>query len=405
MPHATIGQSALLCLLFVLACIVGLGGCSSGGSELVSDVRLKSTVAVLPTDGSVTVSNVTETNLILTGGSAPVPGQVLVSTKDAGWMRKVTGVATQPNGSWLVTTIPATLEDVVQSGSIRVHGSLLPEDVAQSTLAPGVTLQPRFRAPYQYTFTMNNYALGGGATGSGVINLNVDYVADYDFSNDGHLSHALIKITLSGLSAMDVKFSDAFQSNGSNTTYATFQWAPIPITGTPLVFTPSLSLSNAMVGNCEAHVTVQPVVSCNGFGQLEITRLADGSYTVSHDGNMTYSGSFKPTQANAFCKANFELDPIILKFDFKLQNVPGPTFYCNAPGFSVLWNATLDANSPISVLALSAKNSLTLDVPGGTFAQWAAGLGSQPASYTLVNRTDGLANKTFNPGNSNVELH
>ncbi|TVR67514.1 MAG: hypothetical protein EA420_00435 [Candidatus Competibacteraceae bacterium] len=70
------------------------------------------------------------------------PGAVIVSVHGEGFARRVAGVRTV-NGSLVVETFPATLEDVIQEGVIVYSQTLRRADLVQAMPAPGVrVLEP-----------------------------------------------------------------------------------------------------------------------------------------------------------------------------------------------------------------------------------------------------------------------
>lgn len=125
-------------IVIILGAVFGCGG-GAGGSQLPT--RLKPNVVVL--QDSVSVSNVTDTGLTLSGSvpSGLGPGSVLVIGRAPGLLRKVTAVRSSREGSVELETVQGTLEDVFEQWDARLSKELGAGDVSFTYLAPGVTVQ------------------------------------------------------------------------------------------------------------------------------------------------------------------------------------------------------------------------------------------------------------------------
>ena len=118
----------LFCLsLLTLSC----GGGNNSQSPSSTAVIVQPNVRVLPSDGSVTISNVTPTSVTLSGKvPALSPGIVLVSGQGEGMLRKVVSVASSGN-SQVVQTVTATLPEVFKQADIKITKTFGPDDYTQ----------------------------------------------------------------------------------------------------------------------------------------------------------------------------------------------------------------------------------------------------------------------------------
>src|SRR4051794_22943821 len=106
---------ALIPLLFVIGC-AGSGGGGGGGNQNVEVFSLQPTSYVLPTDGTVTVTSLTDNQIVLDG---PVPDTVAVGwtvinnnlPADKQFIRKVASIDRQ-GSTVTIGTEAATLADV-----------------------------------------------------------------------------------------------------------------------------------------------------------------------------------------------------------------------------------------------------------------------------------------------------
>lgn len=137
-PHALLP----LGLLFLAGC----GGGGSTGGHGQSQTVLAPAVRTLPSDGSVTVSAVTDTSVTLTGKVPSLkPGDILMSQKGQGLLRSVTAVS-QAAGVTTVTTAPAVVTDAVEQCDASFSKAFSSTDVTSFTPGiDGTTLTPAFK--------------------------------------------------------------------------------------------------------------------------------------------------------------------------------------------------------------------------------------------------------------------
>jgi probable HAF family extracellular repeat protein len=121
---------------------------------------------VLPRDASVTATVVDDTHVLLTGNVPDLsPGQILVSAKNGGLLRKVLSATPQPGGGTLVETAPAALSEVVREGGFEAAWA--PDPGAQIVWQPDVRPQSvraeDFSAGVDLTGVQLSGALGSGS--------------------------------------------------------------------------------------------------------------------------------------------------------------------------------------------------------------------------------------------------
>lgn len=146
--------SAVFLVILILGAALLATGCGGGDGGGVStnssgDITqtdsnvfvLRPNVKELPDDGSVTIAEITDETVTLTGDVPPLePGDVVIDNEgDDQFLRKVVSVTTE-GGSTVVTTGPAVMTDVFESAEIQETVELGPEFLGslQPTM-PGVT--------------------------------------------------------------------------------------------------------------------------------------------------------------------------------------------------------------------------------------------------------------------------
>lgn len=120
-----------------------------------------------------------------------VPGDIIASNPTAaapnGYLRKVVSVTNQ-GGTVVVDTEPAVLEEAVQDGSVYIHNTLSPAQVAQSSMLPGVRMLPAPTAALTtFYFEVEDVVLydddGNLATEDDQVKANgsIEFEMDYEF--------------------------------------------------------------------------------------------------------------------------------------------------------------------------------------------------------------------------------
>ncbi len=121
-----IGKQAWFAVPVLLFLITGCGGGGGSTSSATPETPtlLNTNVQALPTDGSVRVTNLTDTSFTLTGPvPALTPGQIVVGGDGQGVLRKVVSTS-RTAGSVIVTCAAADLTDVFQSTTLKTKAPL-----------------------------------------------------------------------------------------------------------------------------------------------------------------------------------------------------------------------------------------------------------------------------------------
>ncbi|NDD31084.1 MAG: hypothetical protein EB084_22745, partial [Proteobacteria bacterium] len=178
----------------LLAGCGGKGGGTTGGSPLSStetisqsgSTQVRASVKVMPTNGTVTVTRLTDSSASFTGTFALSPGDVLVSNKgDLQFARKVVSVS-RSGDITTVETAPITLSDVFSSADLERVETVAPAAFADvPALLPGETIGPATKRPGKLAYTIpitfqNTYVTGLNGEPGIVIDGRVDIDVTFD---------------------------------------------------------------------------------------------------------------------------------------------------------------------------------------------------------------------------------
>lgn len=178
----------------LLAGCGGKGGGTTGGSPLSStetisqsgSTQVRASVKVLPTNGTVTVTRLTDSSASFTGTFALSPGDVLVSNKgDLQFARKVVSVS-RSGDITTVETAPITLSDVFSSADLERVETVAPAAFANvPALLPGETIGPATKRPGKLAYTIpitfqNTYVTGLNGEPGIIIDGRVDIDVTFD---------------------------------------------------------------------------------------------------------------------------------------------------------------------------------------------------------------------------------
>jgi hypothetical protein len=408
-----------------------LAGCSSGdiSNQAVETVRipawdapstamLRSNVVTVPDDGVTVVSNVTDDGFTLAGSMVPLQvDQVVVTAAGGGLMRKIVSVTALADGSRQVTTLPATLEDVIHSGALRIHHSISAEDLAQAniTLAPGVTLDlPRNRATrasdFEHTFTLNKLQVGGAfqVEATGALDIKIDIITDFEFDDAGVFQRAIYFSRITTKTDLNLEFKRRFESPTLEVPYGSIDLQSIPIPSLPgMAIKPKFSMAFTIEGECEAAITVSPSVQMTAASGLEFAR-ANG-FAPQPVGSFTIDGTWNSQQHNFFAQAKVTIVPVQVKVAFLIGPIigpgVGPALKVDVPGVEFAWNEVLNTAEPKSDLTLSSVIKATISADAGALANLLSSLAHVPQfEKTLFEDRHILAIKTFRPGEADITL-
>ena len=183
---------------------------------------------------------------------------VIVSNVGNGLIGRVTGLSISPNGDFAVSVTTATLEDVVQQGTISWSGKLTSDKLQSFTpLAKGVTLRPASGISSDYTIDIGHDFGPISIKGSETLSFGLDFAATYNylfgFVPTGLNEFKSVLFTKAS-GSLSVEASGSVTA-GSKITIATFIFAPIPILPPAIVLVPKITVYVGITGEVSATLT------------------------------------------------------------------------------------------------------------------------------------------------------
>jgi hypothetical protein len=387
-----------------------LPGCGSGNGAPQNKGVLRSGVVVLPNDGSLTISNITDTGLTLSGTvPALQAGSVIVSGTGNGLLRKVTSL-TQNGGSTVLITQQAFMEELFLSAEFGLKKSLGPADFASIVTAPGVTLDTRapsqrsLTLPFSFSNVKFTQNLGNGTSVSlaysGVTAIVLDL--DFQFVYDPAGLQRLRMVAIVGGSS-DVTLTASGKVDISPITSQEFPYAVatgnpililVPIGGVPVpvVIVPVLTLSAQFTTSIKAGLEVKATFNASARAGFDFKRGVGTDSILA----FTPTGSLLPT-ANFFASLTAEMAIAKAKLSADIYALAGPFV-----GFKAL---SVEAELKTELVAPRSMAFTARAVQGGS-AGLAAGsvLGATLPliDVPLFDSKQEIFRKTFLPGAETV---
>ncbi len=444
-PHGALSRRDFMVLSGAAAASTLLPGCGGGGGVQEDfftsrNVVVKPNVVVLPSDGTVTLSSVTDTSVTLTG-TVPtlLPGAVVVSGEGAGFMRRVTSVT--PIGTGVVlATEGATLTDVFESAQVSFRRTLSALDPGTTQiLLEGVEVTPqgRGRDVVSSFHTHLPKTFFGAEEGSNPIfpapppTTNVS--GGIELQADGAISTILggdIEIVAGGIKKIEMRlakgWAGAFKASirgqvrfRKEFPYFVRIYTPIPLGSigpVPIILLPVLSvqvlMSVALASGWEISGTGQAQ-----FGSVARLRPPTPTFTpvladFSASGNGSATGTF--SGPSFFTSVKAEICPWEIELNTSFNALVGPTFKYNLPV------AVLELKSFPSILDPKfAQADATIDLSVRAKVGAKAGLlglklpalpGEVGTSFPLFEATVAekkfrVFKRTFKPGTSSVGVN
>jgi hypothetical protein len=353
--------------------LVGCGG--GGGSAEQSDffnsrnVVLKPNVVVLPADGTVTLSSVTDTSMTLTGALPQFrAGDVIVSGEGPGFMRRVTA-ATLVGSSIVLVTEGASLTDVFESATVSFRRTLNATDAGTDQVRDGVevTTEGRSRAATSSFFVKIPKTFVGAEESSDVTKPapNTKLSAGVEVEAQGAVSLLLdgeFEIVSGGIKKIEIRLACGWSGSYKaalkgrleykrEVPYFTRIFTPIPLGAVgpvPIVLLPVLSLQLA------AKMTIASGWEINGNGKASYSlscRLVPPTPTfdpvladLSGSANGTASGDFRGL--SFFASVQAEFTPFQVEVATSFNAIVGPTFKVDLPAGLAELKAFPNATDP-----------------------------------------------------------
>ena len=349
---------------FLPGCGGGGGGEPQGDFATARNVVMKPNVIVLPEDGSVGVSGLTDSALTLSGNVPALrPGFMLVSGEGPGFVRRVTAVT--PAGTTLaLATQPGSLEDLFESAELKFRHGLrtLPGDTIQ-VHAPGAQVGrgrgglldngipivvPEFKIGTEEEG--NEFAVKFSASGI----LNGDIEGDFNFTAANGLERFGLQLTASydgsfGFSTeAEIAIFKAVEKPFFTHIFTPRKVAQIgPV---PIILLPILMAQAVFKG------VVKAGFGTSGDGFFHVVTGFTAQKLPS--GDYDFSGKFIPSRTGEFNAPNFfgalevELSPWQLELQTSFDGLIGPVFKADVPGFKVgVQPHPLDRTCDVSVEA------------------------------------------------------
>jgi len=423
---ALLGRREFLLLTGGLAITLVLPGCGGGGGGggnttpatgdffKASNVVVKDTVVVLPTDGSVTLSGQTPDSITLSGiVPALVVGSIIVSGQDGGLVRKVTSIT--PNGSdTIVGTEDAGLTDVFDSAKIQFRQGLRAEHVNEiQTHIDGVVIDgssSRTRASDAFHISIpktfigesnGNVSSGLDISAEGALGLAITGDVDISLANGLEKLELIQATSWIGKYTLDLKGQVAFLRK--EIPYATFIFDPIPLGAVgpvPIILLPVLFLQIAASGTFATGFEVigdGTSVQTVGF---RYTQSPPGSSFTLDNVQGIHSESHKGTfdGVNFFGDLTFEGIPLSADLQTSFDGLAGPNFKVDLPAVAVDIKAIPGANT-VQIRAdaiFRGKLGANAGLLGEAIPQFSITVGEGKVPFF---------DHTFKPGDGDVEVH
>lgn len=308
-------------------------GSTGPGPIVQRPTEIKSDVAVLPSDDSVSIS---ENGQVVISDGAPGSnaqvGSVIVSAKDAGFLRKVTSVS-RSRDAVTFETGPATIEDAVQSGSVTYDGRLgtnwsgttVPADSAVTVSSRGIE-ERKDSQTFSNHVHLQALKIADSLTVTG--DFDYDLALQFGLSIDGgriKQAQAGLRLNASG----GVTFAGQATILDKKVPIATITGAPItiPLGILPVVLVPDIKLFITFKSSLSAGLEMKTIVNLDASAGVQFSDTAGWApYGQA-------SGTCSPTP-NLFAQLTAQEGPRV-ELSLKLYGVAGPYISIDCPRASI----------------------------------------------------------------------
>ncbi|MEP6754537.1 MAG: hypothetical protein ABJA67_03465 [Chthonomonadales bacterium] len=326
------------------------GGGTSGGSRAffsANNVVVKPNVVVLPDDKSVTLSNITDTSVTLSGKVPSLqPGTMLVSGESPGMLRKVISVSQNGGATTLVTEM-GSFDQLFESADVQFRQPLTLADVAsidnhgfdvnnnRSAGAP-VTRSPDVDIPLHFRIKVGK----DKAPKEGVAEVRFDghFSADlacHPVYIGGELESFEITCTtvIAGTAKGTGKFAIPLFKEEIN--YQTYLFTPIflgNVGPVPVFLLPVLSLDLACNGKFEVGAEAECPFTLTNVTGFRLIKNGSG-FDRTNIQHSSFTGD--PTIPNLFADLKFEFTPLQVDLQTSFDGVIGPFVKVSTPTFEL----------------------------------------------------------------------
>jgi len=291
------------------------------------------------------------------------PGIVLVddvsSLAPYGFLRKVTSLKNE-DGAIVVSTSQASLEDVIQQGSIDLHsGSLKRADIAQVYLAEGVSFSDDLKSSDLLGFDMSfEHPIDGNqdALITGSIYFELDFNFELDISLTG-IDYFKTSVEVDEIASLGLEATSDVDLN-EEITFAQITFTPwtIMVGPVPIVFVPKVEL----ILNSDLTITgsVQTLATQNYNREIGLEYDSDNSdgWSMINSTDPEPGYSVQPTALTDNAEFILKVGP---KASLKLYGIAGPYVDLllvsdlaaekSANGFNLDYDLNLESNAGVEI--------------------------------------------------------
>ena len=312
-------------------------------------VVVQPNVIVLPSDGSLSITNVTSTSITLTGNVPRlIPGDVIVSSQGNGLARKVVSFAQAGKGT-VVQTSNAALDDLFQQAQIALTKTLAPSDYSSITsTAPGITIttgtssqsaSPSSSAPLASSPTeiinfdkveIHSPSASGAVSLTGSATIKLGLVLDADVDIQGVNSVKFVP-TITGTANITASGQANVTLPSVKIEIAHFVGSPIDfqVGLIPVVVVPIMTLSSTADGKIEVGVDVKSSGSVSIGAGVQYQRGPGWSGVTTFDHQL----GIVPT-ITAKASATCAVTPVNGDVSLMIYGVAGPFVNSDCPKFT-----------------------------------------------------------------------
>lgn len=363
--------AAPLALLLLTAGCGGGGGGRGGPSGPTQpggpgQTVLAPNVTVLPSDGSVQISNVTATGLTLTGNvPALKAGDIILSTTGNGLMRNIVSIqpsssssAIRAHGSTSTSTVTvittqASLEQALQSCNLSFNKTLGAADFKSFISATGgVTFTPgsgSANAPFH--LHIDPAVLSGSASVGIDVDVGFNIAGNLTITPSSGLLGTVQNFSLTGtISATETLAvnANANASLAGDVTLGTFTGKPVFFGDSPIVIVPVYELHANASGQVSASLSWTP----------QVTESLTAGFSYSAGSGWTPIAKATATGSNlapqGTINSEINITPIAPKVSWLIEGVVGPEISGNLPTLQLQGNYTNDGGTQTGSLAVNA---------------------------------------------------
>ncbi len=379
----------------VSAATLLLAGCGGGGGNgSASRIVLQPNVVILPTDGSVTVSNVTSTGMTLSGKIPAIAANtVIVNPAPPGMIVKVTAVTSSTASQIVLQTAQGTLEEVFQQADLQVSRQFGTSDIAKLAPANGSLSAPHIPkgttpAGFAVSFPAVTLASGVTLSCSGTLSVQLDMSVSIGTAGTPPVSaiqNASFVLTLNAnLTATLAAQNGATISSNVQLNNPAWMLTPVSLLTSPAIWvSPTITLFTLASGTLKEAMTMT--------GAITLSAKSGARYAAGSGWQPITSGTLadatQPQQL--FADIDFAMTPLRAEMDFDLMGAPGPYVHADLPGRELAVSAV---PSPPGV-EVKLTDSILADAGCDTSA-----LGASLTNVTLAGlqlATDTVFDKTY----------